>query len=76
MMVSHFPQSYPIAWVIMDRRTEVAYDAVFTKVFEDFEDYAGIVMSDFETGLRNALRKSLPSAKIIGCLFHFCQVFK
>ncbi|KAH0555381.1 hypothetical protein KQX54_018301 [Cotesia glomerata] len=65
---------FPIAWVFMKKRTENDYREVFKKIFVNFEAFDGIVMTDFEIGLRNALEKILPKAQLKECFFHHTQI--
>jgi len=32
------------------------------------------IITDFETAMRNAVRRVLPECRLIGCWFHFSQV--
>ena len=70
-------QSYPIAWVLMSKRTIQSHKAVFGEIKELFPDFKPkVVITDFEKGLREALRQSfnLEDDDVIGCHFHYAQV--
>ena len=71
-----FVKGIPIAYVLMSRKTQVAYDAVFKlikeKVAPDFEPEISI--TDFELGLMNSVKLLFASIKIQGCWFHFVYV--
>lgn len=41
----------------------------------DIFDWANLqIVTDFETAMRNAVRRILPECRLIGCWFHFSQV--
>lgn len=69
-------QAIPFLFALMARKNEVAYKRLFSVVKDvmpqDFQPEH--VMTDFETGLRNAAKSSFPAANLHGCHFHFCQV--
>lgn len=33
-------------------------------------------MCDYERGLRNAIRKTYPGVRVVGCWFHFCHAIR
>lgn len=61
--------------VLMSRRTKAAYLAVFEHIIgvHSFETVQ-LIVSDFETPLRDGLSETFPLAKIVGCNFHFDKV--
>ena len=57
--------------MLLTNKTQELYLEAFTKLNEVLEFY--VIMVDFESGLRNALSQSFPSASVDGCAFHFAQ---
>lgn len=57
----------------MEKKSEAAY----TKVFQELKKFVlgdvVHVMTDYESALRNAIRKMFPATAIHGCFFHFGQ---
>lgn len=58
------------------RKTE-SYEAVF-KYIEDnvFKLEPSGLMTDWEAGMRKALRICFPNADLRGCWFHYCQAIR
>lgn len=71
-------QVFPFAWILMDRRTRAAYEAVFKFIDENVLALGNVVSftSDFERAMRNALKKLYPSIKRFTCHFHYTQALK
>ncbi|XP_044014040.1 uncharacterized protein LOC122856437 [Aphidius gifuensis] len=71
-------QAFPIAYVLMERRTENSYKELFTYVFNELapeiKNLSVKAHMDFEIAAHNALRMVLPGVEIIGCLFHMTNV--
>lgn len=67
-------QSFPFAYIFMEKKTFTSYDTVFEnlKLLMPSVTVAK-VMSDYESATRKALRKHYPDAKISGCFFHYVQ---
>ena len=64
----------PIFHVLMTNKTQVLYEKVFTEIKNQFPQFApDQFMSDFETGLMNAVEKCFDCFSVKGCLFHFDQ---
>lgn len=69
--------TFPLIYVLMTRKTQEAYCSVFQYIEENVCHLRpNSFMTDYETGLRNALRFVYTIAKIEGCWFHYCQVIK
>lgn len=71
-------QTFPIGWVLMSKRTTLAYKTVFNEIKQLFLEFKPkVVITDFEKGLRRALKESfgMEDEDIIGCHFHYAQVF-
>lgn len=57
----------------MDCKKQIAYESVITYIHEQIIPLHGrSTLSDFETGLRNAVLK-VTNNEISGCRFHFGQ---
>lgn len=68
-------QILPVAWSLMSRKSTACYVAVIER-FKLFTQHVTVLsyMTDFEAGLRKALRESYPNATAQSCYFHFVQV--
>lgn len=70
-------RSYPFAFIFMEKRDFVAYDALFEnlKTFLLPDTFMKVTkcMSDYEAAVRKALRKHFTNARISGCFFHFVK---
>lgn len=65
---------FPIAYVIMERKTTAAYVKVFELIQNVLEETSvDLSMSDYETALRNSIRQIFPEAEIKGCYFHYVK---
>lgn len=67
-------QSIPICYVLMESKTQVAYEKVITQFNTIFPNIQpSIIMTDYEIGLRNAFRKVYPNADMVSCWFNYVQ---
>lgn len=67
----------PLVYVLMNKKSEQAYSHVFKYVHENlFNLSCKSFMSDFETGMRNALRSLIPNVPANGCWFHYVQAIR
>lgn len=58
----------------MSRKTTESYLAVFKFIEQKlFKFQPTVFMSDYEDGLRKAIRECWPNVTIRGCWFHFCR---
>ncbi|CAD6231389.1 GSCOCG00012226001-RA-CDS [Cotesia congregata] len=64
----------PVAWSLMSRKSTDCYVAVIDH-FKSLSQHIIVLsyMTDFETGLRKALKLSYPNATAESCYFHFIQ---
>ncbi|XP_046678581.1 uncharacterized protein LOC124366233 [Homalodisca vitripennis] len=65
---------FPVAFVIMTRKTQIAYDGVLQylkRLVPQWEPE--VVMVDFEAAIRNAARLVWPHIRVVGCFFHYAQ---
>ena len=68
------PWFFPCVYMLLTNKTQELYLEAFTKLNEVLKSYSpDVIMVDFESGLRNALSQTFPSASIDGCAFHFAQ---
>lgn len=60
----------------MANKTKKSYLDVFSFIKKNFTTLANIekVITDYEIGLRNALREVYEGIKVQGCYFHYTQV--
>lgn len=70
----HRGQSWPFIFVLMVKRTQAAYIALWRYVEENIGKLRPeTFMSDYEVSLRSSIRSQYPSCVTSGCYFHFCQ---
>lgn len=61
----------------MSNKSEEAYKHVLQYIKSNILDLEPTkVISDYETGLRNAFKAIYPTAKLIGCWFHFTNALR
>ena len=69
---SRYGLCIPVIGVLMTAKSGALYQKVFEKIKELSVNLEPTEwMTDFETGLRNALQENWPESKINGCGFHF-----
>uniref|UniRef100_A0A0A9YHQ0 Lysine-specific demethylase 3A n=1 Tax=Lygus hesperus TaxID=30085 RepID=A0A0A9YHQ0_LYGHE len=57
----------------MKSKSTAAYNAIFEWLKTQIPNFRPeVVMSDFESALREAIRENFPLARHLGCWFHFC----
>lgn len=72
-----YEQVVPCIYVLMSRKSEAAYTAVFKYITENVMSLAcHMFMTDFEIALRNALQSVASDALARCCWFHFTQACK
>lgn len=70
-------QSWPFVYALMTKRTTAAYIALFRYIESNICRLSPVsVMSDYETGLRNAIRTVYPACQTRGCWFHLTQAVR
>lgn len=72
--VTYDGQCYPLAYILMEKKTFSSYDTIFhnLKVLMPSVEVMKL-MTDYEAATRKALRKHYPNARISGCFFHYVQ---
>ena len=70
----------PLAFIILSSKSEEIYNEVFYKIITlvkahtDLKSFDKVkIMSDFEIGLRNAIKNNFESCLLDGCYFHYCK---
>lgn len=64
---------FPLAYILMEKKSEAAYIKLFEELKKFVLGEVINVMTDYETALRNSIRKIYPGTSIHGCFFHFGQ---
>ncbi|KAG0442486.1 hypothetical protein DMUE_0237 [Dictyocoela muelleri] len=59
----------------MKRKTEKAYNIVFSFLKQKLEHSTKLINIDFETALYSAIEKNFRESSINGCSFHLSQIF-
>lgn len=68
---------YPIAWALLSRKTENTYEKLLDFFKAQFNIKPTKVMTDYESGLRNAVKTVFgEDVKLLGCRFHYTKVKK
>lgn len=69
-------KALPVCWMLMQKKSAAAYQTglQFFKTQVASHIVPDNVMTDFESGLKAAIRIIYPEAHHNGCFFHFCQV--
>lgn len=61
----------------MSNRTTAAYKSVFDYIHRNILSLdVSAIITDFERALRNALRATVATTKLLGCWFHHCQALR
>ncbi|KAJ6642696.1 hypothetical protein Bhyg_07650, partial [Pseudolycoriella hygida] len=68
--------SFPLFYVLLTRKTQAAYMHLFKQLQSKWKLTPMTITTDYERGLRNALRMHYPSAELVGCWFHFIQAIR
>lgn len=70
-------QIFPLAYVLMTNKTAECYTAVFNFIKNNIFDLKpAIIMTDWETGLRCAIRTCFPNSTLKGCWYHYCAALR
>lgn len=72
-----FLQTVPFIFVLISRKTQIAYEAIFKFIDSNIFSLVGrSFMTDFEISMRNALRILYTNAHQYTCWFYFSQACK
>ncbi|XP_039297484.1 uncharacterized protein LOC120354421 isoform X2 [Nilaparvata lugens] len=65
---------FPLAYVLMTRRTQDAYEGVLSYLKNQMPALnPTFVLADFEQAIQNATLTVWPNCRIVGCFFHYTQ---
>lgn len=65
---------YPLAYVLMEKKSVYSYDILFEKLKLLFPSCEITnFMTDYEAATRKSLKKHFPRARISGCYFHYVK---
>lgn len=68
---------FPVFYCLMTNKTIEAYQDVFKFIeAKSFELNPASIMSDYEEGMRIAIKNTWPNCDIRGCLFHYKQAIQ
>ncbi|XP_039300138.1 uncharacterized protein LOC111057565 [Nilaparvata lugens] len=74
VMASQFGRAFPILWALMRNRNAASYRKLFDLLKAEMPALKPtIVMSDYEAGLKEAVKLSFPTSRHVGCWFHYTQ---
>ncbi|KAJ1526453.1 hypothetical protein ONE63_009587 [Megalurothrips usitatus] len=66
----------PLCWVLMEKKSMPAYDAVMKFLKQCVPDFNPMtITTDFEYPQQMAWQQNFPDAKVQGCLWHLCKAF-
>lgn len=72
-----FVQVLPLFYVLMSRKTAHLYTKVFKYIEKKlFKMSPSSFMTDFELGMRKAIRDVYPNAILNGCWYHYCAAIR
>ncbi|KAF7996169.1 hypothetical protein HCN44_000848 [Aphidius gifuensis] len=78
VQVEAYNQAWPIAYVLMERKTKESYVTVFQYIFDhlapELKSLKIKAHMDFEAAVHTTIKEHFPFVEIIACLFHFDQV--
>lgn len=61
----------------MSNRTSACYQAVFKYIQKNvFKLQPNEIITDFETGMRHAIRAQFPNVRLRGCWYHYCAAIR
>ena len=70
----------PLAFIILNAKSEEIYNEVFEKIIVLVKSHTNLksfkdikIMSDFEIGLRRAIKNKFEDCLLDGCYFHYCK---
>lgn len=73
-------ECYPVAYFLTEKMTKSVYVSVLQTFSSEFGGFGNItpsvVMSDYEEAMRSAVREVFPTAKLLGCWFHYTPALR
>lgn len=72
-----YSKVFPIVYVLMTRKTTLAYKHIFRFINEKVCSLAcHSFTTDYECAMRNALKELFPETRMVACWFHYSQALK
>lgn len=72
-----FDTVHPFVYILMSNKSQIAYAHVFKYIDTNiFSLRCSSFTTDYETGLKNALRSLFPNSRLVSCWFHFTQAIR
>ncbi|XP_051153730.1 uncharacterized protein LOC127285708 [Leptopilina boulardi] len=73
-MMSRFNHGFPLAYALMENKTETAYRSVFHEIQRIVPEFsATTIMTDYEPALQNSARAFFPNGEHHACYYHYTQ---
>lgn len=67
----------PCIYALLTNKTEICYEAVLQYIHDNIMSLqCKEIMTDYETGMRNAIATVVPDVRLTACWFHFCAACK
>lgn len=75
--MNHSFQAFPFAFVLMSKKSRIAYEHVFRFIEHNVFSLKGkSFTTDYEVAMRLALQTVYPNTRMVACWFHFTQAVK
>lgn len=75
--VGKFDTVHPFIYILMSKRTQIAYTRVFKYIDQHICSLQCVrFYTDYETAMKNALRACFPDSELVSCWFHFTQAVR
>lgn len=72
-----FLKVVPFMFILMNGKRQQLYRDIFLYIKENLIDFeCNSFLTDYETGMRNALREIYPNVQLLACWFHYCQAIR
>ncbi|XP_051153731.1 uncharacterized protein LOC127276996 isoform X2 [Leptopilina boulardi] len=73
-MFRNSPMGFPLAYALMENKTETAYRSVFHEIQRIVPEFsATTIMTDYEPALQNSARAFFPNGEHHACYYHYTQ---
>lgn len=75
--VGKFDTVHPFIYVLMSKRTQIAYTRIFKYIDKHICALKCVrFYTDYECAMKNALRTCFPDSELVSCWFHFVQAVR
>lgn len=74
MIYTYILQAFPVAYILMRRKTEATYQSIFEYIHEMCNIRATNIITDYELALTNALGRVFNNVHLQKCWFNMVQV--